>query len=34
LRFARTRDEYRRRLRAARAQSGVSLLNYCVTSNE
>lgn len=33
LRFALTRDEYRRRPRAARTQSGVSLLNYCATSN-
>jgi len=32
-RFARDRQEYRRRLRAAVRQFGVSMLTYCVTSN-
>jgi len=33
LRFARDRDEYRRRLRGAVLEFGVSMLTYCVTSN-
>jgi len=33
LRFARDREEYRRRLREALGQFGVKLLTYCITSN-
>ena len=33
LRFARDRDEYRRRLRKAVGEYEVSLLTYCMTSN-
>jgi putative transposase len=33
LKLAVDRDEYRRRLRAALARSGVSLVGYCITSN-
>ena len=32
-RFARDRSEYRERLRLASGQFGVSILNYCLTSN-
>ena len=32
-RFARDRNEYRKRLRASLKQSPVSLLAYCITSN-